>query len=152
MDHPVEDRKNRKYQGVSMTCDRCGEEIFWEALRKAEAEALGVPGLPGYWYCCRCGTRDMRPPEARYPDSDIFYTSSISAIMGLAPDTLRRLHKTDPSLSFMHEEGGQLITHSNSGTAWKDWYDEKKATDRRAKKENYEPYLVRWVVDGKRKA
>ena len=94
----------------------------------------------------------MRPAEERYADSDIFYTSSIAAIMGLAPDTLRRLHKTDPSLSFMHEEGGQLITHSNSGTAWKGWYDEKKATDRRAKKENYEPYLVRWVVDGKRKA
>ena len=101
--------------------------------------------MEGYWFCFDCAYKDLRPPEERYPDANIFRTSSVSAIVRVSPATLKRLYKKEDSLQFMYKEGSQLITHCNSATAWAMSWDEKKRTERQKQKENYQPFLIRNV-------
>ncbi len=131
--------------GLAMICDRCKQEKSWQALSQNEAVALGVPGLSGYWYCY-CEIRDMRPAEERYPADFYTVTKSNAAVVGLAADTLNRLYKKNPSLSFMISEGNQLISHPSSMQAWGESYEDRKRNERREKAEDREQhgFLLIW--------
>jgi hypothetical protein len=97
--------------------------------------------LTGYWLCEDCWSKDMRLPQERYPADFYLYTDSNAAVVGLAGDTLKRLHKKERSLGFMIEEGGQLISHPSSMEAWRQSYDEKKSRERRKQIENYQGWI-----------
>jgi hypothetical protein len=125
-----------------MTCERCKEEKTWQPLTEGEARYLGVPGLTGYWFCY-CESRDYRSAQERYPPDFILCTTSNAALVGLAPDTLKRLYKNDPTLGFMIDEGGNLISHPSSMTSWGEWRDEKKRDERRANVQNYSGWINR---------
>lgn len=60
----------------------------------------------------------------------------------MAADTLKRLHKKDPSLGFIIDEGGNLISHPSSLDAWNKWYKEQKRANRQSNAENFCGWFV----------
>jgi hypothetical protein len=134
-------RNNGKFQWVTC-CPKCGGRTHWEKLTILERREAGyTESLTGYWFCEECLSKDTRLPQERYPADFYTCTDSNAAVVGLAGGTLKRLHKKEPSLGFMIEEGGNLISHPSSMSAWGQWYTEKKSMDRKTKIENYRGWL-----------
>jgi hypothetical protein len=98
--------------------------------------------MTGHWYCEKCLAKDERVPEERYPADFYTCTTSNAAVVGLASDTLKRLYEKEPSLDFMIDEGGNLISHPSSMTAWGQSYKEKKRKKRQDNVENYQGWLA----------
>ena len=67
---------------------------------------------------------------------------SAAAVVGRAGDTLNRLYKKEPSLAFIIEESGNLISHPWSMTAWHQWYEEKKWEERRENLDKYRGWFA----------
>jgi len=86
--------------------------------------------------------RTCVPPEERYPSDFYTCTKSTATVVSLAGDTLKRLYKKDPSLAFIIEEGGNLISHPWSMTASHQWYEEKKCEEWRENVDNYRGWFA----------
>jgi hypothetical protein len=134
-------RNNREFQWVTC-CPKCGGRTRWEKLTVLERRESGYSdSMTGYWYCADCAAKDERNPEVRYPIDFLTYTRSNAAVVGLASDTLKRLYKKEPSLDFMIDEGGNLISHPSSMSAWRVSYEARKRIDRQKNSENYSGWL-----------
>jgi hypothetical protein len=135
-------RNNREFQWVTC-CPKCGGRTHWQRLKSVERREAGFSeSMIGYWYCEDCYAKDERVPEERYPADFYTCTTTNAAVVGLASDTLKRRYKKEPSLDFMIDEGGNLISHPSSMTAWGQWYEEKKRKERKDNVENYQAWLA----------
>jgi hypothetical protein len=141
-------RNNREIQYVRC-CPECGHRIEWQKLTVSERREEGFSeSLLGYYFCVNCGYKDMRGVDERLPGF-VTCTNSTAAEVGVAADTLKRLHKTDPTLGFIVNEGGNLVSHPSSLAAWKFSYDDKKQKERRENVENYKGWLKTDPSSGK---
>jgi hypothetical protein len=89
----------------------------------------------------------MRPAHERYPAAFYTETKTNAAHVGLTGDALYRLYKKDPSLGFMIQEGGRLISHPTSMQMWNEAYEERKQNVRHEKTKNGEQrgFLIVWT-------
>lgn len=129
-------RNLREFQYLRL-CPKCGGSLEWQKLTRWEQRDEGLPeSFFGYFYCENCDYKDMRGVDERWPGF-VTRTNSTASVLGMAADTLKRLYKKDPSLNFIINEGGNLISHASSLEAWNQGYESRKRTARRESASNY---------------